>query len=87
MSKSWHNLDIFFKKAREHNFKIIKEEDITDQAAVSLELARSWVDRYVLPSIDLMVNSYHHKHPKMLAVLRWLFHSKIKKFNDALMLL
>ena len=87
MSKSGHNLDVFFKKAHEHNFKIIKEEDITDQAAVSLELARSWVDRYVLPSIDLMVNSYRHKHPKILAVLRWLFHSKIKKFNDALMLL
>ncbi|MDQ1362740.1 MAG: hypothetical protein QG652_600 [Pseudomonadota bacterium] len=87
MSKSGHNMDVFFRKAREHGFEIIKEEDITDQAAVSLDLAKNWVDRYVLPSIDLVTYSFRHKHPKLFAILRWLLRGKIRKFNDDLMLL
>jgi SAM-dependent methyltransferase len=87
MSKSGHNLDVFLKKASTSGYELIREEDITDKAAVSLDLAKSWVDRYVLPSIDLMTYSFRHKHPKLYAVLSWLLRGKVKKFNDDLLLL
>ncbi len=87
MSKSGHNLEKFIKKARDNGFELIREEDITDQAAISLDLAKLWVDRYVLPSIDLVTYSFRHKHPWLFALIRWLAKGKVKKFNNDLMLL
>ena len=87
MSKSGHNLNIFYQKAKDNEFELLKEEDITDQAAVSLDLAKSWVDRYVMPSIDLIAYSFGHKHPKLMSFIRWLMRKKVKKFNDDIMLL
>ena len=87
MSKSGHDMQVFYQKARDYGFELLKEEDITDQAAVSLDLARSWIDRYVIPSIDLLTYSFRRKHPGLLKFAGWLMRKKIKKFNDDIMLL
>ncbi len=87
MSKSGHPMDQFYDMANQNGFELIKEEDITDQAAVSLDLAKSWMDRFVLPSVELAAYSFGHKHPKLIKFVRWLMRKKIQKFNDDLMLL
>jgi len=87
MSKSGHNMDAFYKEAEKNGFELIKEEDITDQAAVSLDLAKSWMDRYLVPSLDLVGYSIGRKHPKLMKLLTWLFRKKIKQYHDDMMLL
>ena len=42
MSRSGHRLDEFLSLAEQYGFELIKEEDITDRAAISLDLARSF---------------------------------------------
>ena len=66
MSRSGHNLDEFNQAADKFGFELLKEEDITDRAAISLDLARSWIDRFVMPSLDLVTYSFQHKHPRLL---------------------
>jgi hypothetical protein len=87
MSKSGHNMDAFYKEAEKNGFELIKEEDITDQAAISLDLAKSWMDRYVIPSLDLVSYSLGRKHPKLLKLMAWLFRKKVKQYHDDMMLL
>ncbi|MDH5473051.1 MAG: class I SAM-dependent methyltransferase [Gammaproteobacteria bacterium] len=87
MSKSGHNMSLFYQKARDHHFELIKEEDITDQTAVSLDLAKSWIDHYIVPSIDLLTYSFGRKHPKLFKLISWLMRNKLKKLNDQIMLL
>ncbi|MDH5766832.1 MAG: class I SAM-dependent methyltransferase [Gammaproteobacteria bacterium] len=87
MSNSGHPMETFYQKARDYGFELLKEEDITDQAAVSLDLARSWMNRYVLPSLNLVVDSLDKKHPRLVKFLSWLLRKKIQKFNNDLMLL
>jgi MPBQ/MSBQ methyltransferase len=87
MSKSGHKLDAFYKEAEKNGFELIRQEDITDKAAISLDLAKDWVERFVLPSIELLTYSFSRKHPKTFSFIRWLARKKIRKFNDDLMLL
>lgn len=87
MSKSGHNMDAFYKEAEKNGFELLKEEDITDKAAISLDLAKNWIDRFVMPSLDLMAYSFGHKHPKLFKFIKWLSRKKVKKFEDDLMLL
>lgn len=87
MSKSGHNMNDFYKEAEKNGFELLQEEDITDKAAVSLDLAKSWVERFVLPSLDLVTYSFGYKHPTLFKFLRWLMRNKTKKFNNDIMLL
>lgn len=87
MSHSGHNMDEFNQMADKFSFELLKEEDITDKAAISLDLARSWVDRFVLPSLDLIAYSFQHKHPRLFVFLKWLLKKKVRKFNDDISLL
>ena len=87
MSKSGHLMQAFSDAAKESGFELMQEEDITEQAARSLDLARSWIEDYVLPSIDLVRYSFARKHPLLMRMLTWMARNKVQKFQNGLMLL
>lgn len=87
MSRSGHNIEEFIQMADTFDFKLLREEDITEKAAISLDLARSWIERFVLPSLDLVTYSFQLKHPRLYGILSWLLKKKINKFNDDISLL
>ena len=87
MSKSGHDMNTFYDMAKQNGFELLKEEDITDQAAVSLDLAKSWLNRFVLPTLELFFYSCTKKQPFMAKMVRWLMRKKVQKFNNDLMLL
>lgn len=87
MSKSGHNMDTFMEKAKANGFELLQEEDITDKATPSLDLAKEWMDRYVAPSLELLAYSLGRKHPKLFGLVRWLLRKKINRYHDDMMLL
>ncbi|MCJ8345025.1 methyltransferase domain-containing protein, partial [bacterium] len=61
-SKSGHNLSKFLKRLESDGFNIVQERDITKQVVPTLDFAKHMVDRFILPSIALLMEKLEHKH-------------------------
>lgn len=73
MAKSGHLLEEFRAGAREAGFELEVEEDITEQTAPTLELARRWYDDHLLPALALGRDMAQARRPWVFGLLRrWL---------------
>jgi len=79
-SKSGHNLEAFLKAAQDNNFKIIKQNDFTEQASRTLDLAKSFLDKIEL-AIDIYTERPIKRHPYLSRLAKWLLRNKINKYN------
>jgi SAM-dependent methyltransferase len=54
LGRSGHALDRFLAEARTAGLDLVRREDVTERVAPTLELARSWIERYLDPCLALV---------------------------------
>ena len=87
LAKSGHNLEAFLELAKNSGFKIIKQEDITQKTIPTLDAAKIFTDKYVLPAISIASEKFQEKKPFLFKSVRWIFRKKIAKAYDNITLL
>jgi SAM-dependent methyltransferase len=73
---SGHPLAAFLEQAERHGFELLRREDVTDRVLPTLDVAREFLERYVYPSADLLVELASQDLPRLTRVVEWL----VKKF-------
>ncbi|MFN2394979.1 MAG: cyclopropane-fatty-acyl-phospholipid synthase family protein [Bacteroidales bacterium] len=87
MAKSGHRLSAFLEEAQKNNFQIVKEEDITEAILPTLDTAKNFVERYIIPSLDIAREKIQERRPWLYKTLMWLFRKKISKVHEDMILI
>jgi MPBQ/MSBQ methyltransferase len=87
MEKSGHKLDLFLEAASKNGYKIIQQEDITDKITPTLDAAKIFTQKYIIPSVDIFSEKIQHKKPFLFKTVKWLFRKKIAKVYDNMVLI
>ncbi|MCX7941199.1 MAG: class I SAM-dependent methyltransferase [Endomicrobia bacterium] len=77
--KTTHLLKNFYSFAIKHKFKIIYDEDITDNVIPTLTLAKMLYLRYALPLLEILTGYFSERFPVLSKMLSLILHSLIKK--------
>jgi MPBQ/MSBQ methyltransferase len=67
-ARSGHPLDRFLERAAEHGCELVRREDVTEQAAPTLALASSWLDRYGLRIAAVLAERAQRRNPWLYAL-------------------
>lgn len=86
LKKSGHNLEEFLSKAKENNYRIVAEKDITDDVTKTLDLGKMLLDR-ALKGVEIVSERTREKYPRLVRFLLWLFRKKIEKGKKQLPLI
>lgn len=86
LSKSGHDRETFLKQAEASGFKIVKQRDITREAAKTLDMGKLLADRILLAA-DIFTERFREKHSVCFKFVKWLFRKKIGKMERQLPLL
>ena len=84
--KSGHNYEDFMKKAKETDFTLIFENDITNDIVKTLDIAKDYVEKTAL-AIKIITEKFRQKRLFFTRALMWLFRKKIKKYDSEIQLL
>lgn len=87
MAKSGHNITKFMKAAEEAGFHLIKQEDITKRTTPTLDAAKIFTEKYILPSIDIFSEKMITQKPFLFKAVKWMFRKKIEKAYSNLALI
>lgn len=87
MHKSGHPLEKFLNMAEQFGFKINREEDITDRVTKTLDVAKYFVEKYVIPSVDMATEKIRERRPYLFYFMCWLFRKQIKQIKEDVKLL
>lgn len=87
LSKSGHPLEKFLNMAEQFGFKINHEEDITDRVTKTLDVAKHFVEKYVIPSVDIATEKIRERRPYLFYFMCWLFRKQIKQIKEDIKLL
>ena len=87
LSKSGHPLEKFLYLAEQFGFKIKHDEDITDRVTKTLDVAKYFVEKYVIPSVDIATETIRERRPYLFYFICWLFRKQISKIKHDIKLL
>jgi MPBQ/MSBQ methyltransferase len=72
-SPSGHRLDEFLAEAARHGFAVERREDITDRVLPTLDLAHGWVERHVVPTVQIVLDWLAYRRPGLFRLgRRWI---------------
>lgn len=86
LSKSGHRETAFRDAAKAGGFRLVAEEDITDAAVKTLDLAMDAVRRIKL-GFEIATEKSRKRHPRLFALGQWLSRKKVAKAEQQLVLL
>ena len=69
----------FLDRARAAGLELLREEDVTERALPTLELASHWLERYGVGSLEIVSDQWHHRHPWLHRLGAALFGRRIGK--------
>ncbi len=87
MAKSGHKLSKFLNNAKNHNYEVLKEVDLTEQVLPTLDTAKAFVERYIIPSLDIAREKIQERRPWLYKTLKWVFRKKISKVHEDMILI
>src|SRR4029450_600724 len=87
LSKSGHPLEKFLNLAEQFGFKIKHDEDITDRVTKTLDVAKYFVEKYVIPSVDIATETIRERRPYLFYFICWLFRKQISTIKHDIKLL
>jgi SAM-dependent methyltransferase len=87
LGKSGHILSSFLDEAHSNGFEKVKEEDITQRTVSTLDAAKIFTERYILPSLDIASEKFREKYPFIFRSIKWLFRKKIDKAYENMVLI
>jgi MPBQ/MSBQ methyltransferase len=79
LGRSGHPLADFMADARDCGLDLLRREDITDRVVPTLDLAKTWVERYVDPCLDLASDHLARKTPRLVRLVRSLLRRPIER--------
>ena len=83
--KASHDEKTYMEKATQYGFKLIREYDQTDNTMPTLDGARAFMDRFILPTVEFSSNYLETNNPFILKVLKKAFgkkmDTKMKQFS------
>jgi len=82
LAKSGHSLEEFLATAEAAGFTLTRRENITEQVTPTLDLAHSWLERYVDPCLSIIADHAERKRPWLTKPLRWLFRRQLEKAKE-----
>jgi len=87
MAKSGHKLSAFLEEANKNNYDLVKEVDITEAILPTLDTAKIFTQKYILPTIDIVQEKFQEKRPFIFKTLKWFFRKNIAKAQDNMILI
>lgn len=82
--RTTHLLDNFYSFAKQNRFKILSDEDITENVLPTLTLAKMLYFKYALPTLEIVVGYLTTKYPIITKIFNFLFFSLISKIKHYL---
>ncbi len=76
-----HPLTIFYNIVSEYPLEHVKDLDITEKTAPTLDIVNDVFKQVVEPSVNLAQRLLDNRYPFMLKFLRWFYRKKIEKIN------
>ncbi len=86
MGKSGHNYDAFLSQAEAEGFSLLRQEDITQATAKTLDLAKDLVERGQI-GLQIASERFVEKKPLLTRLIKWLFRKKMQKMQNDIQLL
>jgi MPBQ/MSBQ methyltransferase len=77
MSKSGQPLDNFLERAKNANFKLVKEIDITKEVAPTMDIYQSVINSQVFPILEAVHELVLRRYPKVYSILSYFLKDKI----------
>lgn len=78
---SGHQLEKFLRMAETEGLELVRRDDVTEVTAPTLELAERWVERYVLPTLNILCERY----PRASRIVRRLLpHRRLESLRATL---
>ncbi len=77
----WHVAEEFVREYRNHGFKVLKQIDISHQAAPTMELASAFYTRHFLPFADLAGKYYRRAFQVKTKLIGLFFKKEISLIN------
>lgn len=68
--KAAHPLPEFLERAAATGFRLQQQEDITAAVLPTLELANSWIERFVDPTVQIAADSFRARRPRLFTLTR-----------------
>jgi len=87
MAKSGHRLSAFMEEANKNNYELVKEVDITVAVLPTLDTAKIFTEKYVLPTIDIIEEKFRERRPFIFKTLKWILRKKIAKAQEDMILI
>jgi protein-S-isoprenylcysteine O-methyltransferase Ste14/SAM-dependent methyltransferase len=76
-----HPLTVFYDLVSECPLESVKDLDITEQTAPTLDILNDALKQVVEPSLNLAKRLLNNRYPFMSKFINWLYRKKIKKIN------
>ncbi|UCF00023.1 MAG: class I SAM-dependent methyltransferase [Planctomycetota bacterium] len=76
-----HRLTMFYDIVAEHPLKNVKDIDITEQTAPTLDIVNDVLKQVVQPGVNLAQQLLDDRYPYMSKFLKWLYGKRINKLN------
>ncbi|MCP4902196.1 MAG: class I SAM-dependent methyltransferase [bacterium] len=81
LGQSGHPLSDFEDEARLWAFEELRREDVTDAVVPTLELSRLWLDRYVIPTAELVQETLARRSRLLVAIGRILLRGQVTRWK------
>ncbi len=82
LGKSGHPLEVFLERAEAEGFELLRREDITERVAPTLDLGRLYLDEYIDPTLEIVLDAVEHKVPRLFRLARPLLKKELKKLEQ-----
>lgn len=79
VKQSGHPLDRYLEAAADAGLELLRQEDVTERSAPTLELAGQWQQRYISPSLEMLGDHFTAKYPRLFRFGRWLLGGWIER--------
>ena len=79
--KTTHVIENFYSLAKKYKFKIVLEENITDNVLPTLTFAKNIYLKYVIPIIEILSGYLADNYPLVVKFMTFLFYGFVKKLN------
>lgn len=78
-ARSGHPLADFLARGADSGCELLRREDVTEQAAPTLELASSWLDRYGIKIAAVVAERSRRRHPWLFGLGERLFGARLRR--------
>ncbi len=87
MAKSGHKLNAFLQAAAQNGYRMIKQKDITAQTTPTLDTAKIFTEKYILPTLGIFSDKFKEKKPFLFRTLKWFLRKRITRIQKELVLI